>query len=270
MSEMTDADTRSSELNNTGYEIFIAFLSVLSIVNIVLLVAIDDPNLTSVLRAMNLLFSVIFLGDFTFRLLTAESKSRYFFREFGWADLLASLPVEQAKILRVFRLFRVVRLLRASGTKNIARSLIKDRAGSALYLLLIMGILVLEFGSLAVLRIEQNAVDANITTGSDAIWYVLVTISTVGYGDQFPVTNAGRLLGAFIIVIGVGIFGTFTGYLANFFLSPSKKAAAETPPEDVDVRSKVAELRSLIGQQQSEQQAAIDEIEGLLSAEGGR
>jgi hypothetical protein len=70
-----------------------------------------------------------------------------------------------------------------------------------------------------------------------------VTISTVGYGDRFPVTNAGRFLGAFIIVIGVGIFGTFTGYLANFFLSPSKKsAAAETPPEDVDVRSKVADL----------------------------
>ena len=131
-----------------------------------------------------------------------------------------------------------------------------------------MGILVLEFGSLAVLQIEQDADGANITTGSDAIWYVLVTISTVGYGDRFPVTNSGRLLGAFIIVIGVGIFGTFTGYLANFFLSPSTKtAAAETPPEDVDVRSKVAELRTLMVQQQSQQQAAMEEIEGLLSSD---
>jgi voltage-gated potassium channel len=265
---MTDADDRSGELNSTGYEIFIALLSILSIVNIVLLIAIDDPNLTSVLHAMNVVFSVVFLGDFTLRLLKAGSKSRYFFREFGWADLLASLPFEQAKILRVFRLLRVVRLLRASGTRNIARSLIRDRAGSALYLLLIMGILVLEFGSLAVLQIEQNAAEANITTGSDAIWYVLVTISTVGYGDQFPVTNAGRFLGAFIIVIGVGIFGTFTGYLANFFLSPSRKTAApETPSADVDVRSKVAELRGLIARQQSQQQAAMDEIEELLSSE---
>jgi Ion transport protein len=106
VSEMTDADTRSSELNNTGYEIFVAVLSILSIVNIVLLVAIEDSNLVSVLRAMNVLFSVVFLGDFTFRLLTAESKSRYFFREFGWADLLASLPVQQLKILRIFRLVR--------------------------------------------------------------------------------------------------------------------------------------------------------------------
>ena len=202
--------------------------------------------------------------------LTADSKSRYFFREFGWADLLASLPFEQLKILRVFRVLRVFRLLRAYGAKNIARSLVKDRAGSALYVLLLMGILVLEFGSLAILRLEQDAAGANITTGSDAIWYVIVTISTVGYGDQFPVTNRGRLFGALIIVIGVGIFGTFTGYLANFFLTPPKKATvAETPADaEVDVRSKVAELRELIAHQQAQQQAAMDEIERLLAPDG--
>jgi voltage-gated potassium channel len=262
---MADADTHGNELKNTGYEIFIAILSILSIVNIVLLYVIEDRNLDTVLYVMNVLFSVIFLADFTFRLLTADSKSRFFFREFGWADLLASLPFPQLRILRLFRVLRVVRLLRAYGAKNIARSLVKDRAGSALYVLLLMGILVLEFGSLAILRLEQRQPGANITTGSDAVWYVMVTISTVGYGDHFPVTNRGRLFGALIIVIGVGIFGTFTGYLANFFLSPAKKAAAPEPSEDVDVRSKVAELRELIAQQQAQQQAAMDEIEGLLT-----
>ena len=135
---------------------------------------------------MNVLLSVIFLADFTYRLLTAESKSRYFFRQFGWADLLASLPFEQVKILRVFRLVRVFRLLREYGVKNIARSLVKDRAGSALLTLLLMGILVLEFGSLEILNIEQYAAGANITTGSDAIWYVIVTISTVGLRRPIP------------------------------------------------------------------------------------
>ena len=83
----------------------------------------------------------------------------------GWADLLASLPFEQSKILRVFRLVRVFRLLRDYGVKNIGRSLVRDRAGSALFTLLLMGILVLEFGSLEILNIEQYAPDANITTG---------------------------------------------------------------------------------------------------------
>ena len=60
----------------------------------------------------------------------------------------------------------------------------------------------------------------------------MVTISTVGYGDRFPVTNDGRLVGTLIIVIGVGIFGTFTGYLANLFLAPKKSKHSAA---DIDV-----------------------------------
>ena len=130
------------------------------------------------------------------------------------------------KILRVFRLVRVFRLLRAYGIKNIAGSLLHDRAGSALLTLLLMGILVMEFGSLAILDVEQDAPGANITTASDALWYNIVTISTVGYGDRYPVTNEGRVIGSLIIIVGVGIFGTFTGYLANLFLAPRKSSAA--------------------------------------------
>ena len=130
------------------------------------------------------------------------------------------------KVLRVFRVVRVFGLLRVYGIKNVGRSLLHDRAGSALLTLLLMGILVLEFGSLEILHIEQDAPGANITTASDALWYNIVTISTVGYGDRYPVTNNGRIVGSLIIIIGVGIFGTFTGYLANLFLTPSKKRAA--------------------------------------------
>ncbi len=257
---MAIADAHGNELKHAGYEIFVGILSVLSIVNIVLLYAVEDPNLDSVLRVMNILLSAIFLADFTYRLLTAESKSRYFFRQFGWADLLASLPFEQVKILRVFRLVRVFRLLREYGVKNITRSLVEDRAGSALLTLLLMGILLLEFGSLEILNIEQYATGANITTGSDAIWYVIVTISTVGYGDQYPVTSSGRLFGALIIIIGVGIFGTFTGYLANLFLAPAKEPVEEASSPALDPRSKMSRLRELMAQQQ----AAMDEIRPSL------
>jgi voltage-gated potassium channel len=157
----------------------------------------------------------------------------------------------------------VFRLLREHGVKKIVRSLVKDRAGSALLTLLLMGILVLEFGSLAVLNIEQYARGANITTGADAIWYVLVTISTVGYGDRFPVTNSGRVAGAVIIMIGVGIFGTFTGYLANVFLTPPEPEAAPQPLAPVnDSRRRIEQLRTLV----AEQRAALDEIEALLAA----
>ena len=229
---MTTAEEPKKERKmNLGYEIFVGVLSILSIVNIFLGWLIPDPDLTGVINIMNGLFSIIFLGDFTFRILTAPSKSKYFFRDFGWADLFASLPFPQAKVLRVFRLFRVYRLMKNVGPKKIVDTLVKDRAGSALYVLLLMGIFVLEFGALAILKAEKTNPDANIKTASDAVWYVLVTISTVGYGDRFPTTGIGRVYGAIIILVGVGIFGTFTGFLANFFLSPAKKEEEEPASE---------------------------------------
>ena len=218
-----------SELKNTAYEIFIGALSILSILNLVLVYAVSgDSALELVLSVMNALFSAIFLGDFIYRISTAPKASRYFFRGFGWADLLASLPFPQFKILRLFRLLRVFRLLRELGPRTVWTTLIHDRANSALMTLLLMGVLVLQFGSITILYVEEDADGANITTASDALWYTIVTISTVGYGDQYPVTNVGRMIGTLIIVVGVGIFGTFTGYLANLFLGPGKGTAEAT------------------------------------------
>jgi hypothetical protein len=224
-----------SELKNISYEIFIGVLSVLSIVNLVMLYVMHGSEaMQFILYVMNALFSAIFLGDFIYRMVTAPSASHYFFRGFGWADLLASLWFPQLKVLRVFRLLRVARLMREVGPRKLWNTLIHDRANSALMTLLLMGILVLQFGSISILFVEEGADGANITSASDALWYTVVTISTVGYGDQYPVTNAGRMIGTLIIVVGVGIFGTFTGYLANLFLGPSKDAQVEKSEPETD------------------------------------
>jgi voltage-gated potassium channel len=201
---------------------------------------------------MNALLSGIFMIDFSYRLLTASSKSEYFFHQFGWADLLASLPFPHVKILRSFRLVRVVRLLREFGIRKIGRSVLVDLAGSALLTLLLMGILVLEFGSVSVLKAELQSPDANIKTASDALWYTLVTIATVGYGDRYPTTNSGRLIGSLIMLIGVGIFGTFTGYLANLFLSPAKKknTVEQRQPGHDDEHTSLEEFKLLLDEQE--------------------
>ena len=258
---MAANDLSQTELGNTGYEIFIGALSVLSIVNIVLLELLKDPATDAVVWTVNGLLTLVFIVDFLVRLRRAPSRSTYFLREFGWADLLASLPFPQAKIFRVFRLIRVVRLLRQYGVRNIGRSLIKDRAGSALLTLLLIGVLVLEFGSLMMLILERNAPDANIRTASDAIWYVIVTMSTVGYGDRYPVSNPGRELGTFIIVVGVGIFGTLTGYLANLFLEPRPEdLTVDEPTIPEDARQQLQQLKELMEQQQ----AAVTRLELVI------
>jgi voltage-gated potassium channel len=212
------------ELKSTHYELFIILVTALSLVNLVLgYIFRSDGDLRQVLLMMNGLLSLILFIDFAFRFLTARSRSRYFWRRFGWADLLASIPAPELFVLRIFRLVRVIRLLRRRGVQTVSQDLDEQLPGSALLTMLFLGVLVLEFGSLQILAFEQDAPGANITTASDALWYTISTVATVGYGDEYPVTQAGRLCGAIIIIIGVGIFGTFTGYLANAFLSPRRR-----------------------------------------------
>lgn len=266
---MAEKEPARGELKDTGYEIFIAALSVISIMNMVLAVAIQSEAMTAVLLVIDAILSVVLLGDFLYRLSTAQSRSGYFFRGFGWADLLASLPFAQLKFLRIFRLMRVYRLMRETGARRVVVSLVRDRAGSALLSLLLVAVLVLEFGSLAVLRAEENAEGANITTASDAIWYLIVTMSTVGYGDQYPVTTTGRVIGSVVIVIGVGIFGTLTGFLANAFLAETEPTENDadagggtdtygSPALDPDVTAELRELRE-------QHRVALERIDRLLS-----
>lgn len=252
------AEQAGKQLKNPGYEIFMALLSLLSLVNIVLYLMIDDQAMRYVVDVMTFVLTIAFAVDFLYRLKTAPDRRRYFLREFGWADMLASIPLAETNVLRLFRLIKVYRLLRDYGLRNIGRSLWRDRAGSALLMLLFVGILMMEFGSLLLLSLEADVPDANITTASDALWYVIVTMATVGYGDQYPITNPGRVVGTVIIVVGVGIFGTLTGYLANLFLSP--RPAKDDGPEP-DLQARLVALKDLAARQQE----AIVELEALLT-----
>ena len=89
-----------------------------------------------------------------------------------------------------------------------------------LYIVIFCVMLVIECGAVLVLMAERSAPDANIQTASDAMWWVYVTITTVGYGDRFPVTSAGRMVGVLVMTTGVGLFGTLAGFIANKLLEP--------------------------------------------------
>jgi hypothetical protein len=261
--------TAPTELKNIGYEMFIGALSILSIFNLVLSMVLPQASsIQYVVLVMNGFFMPIFLGDFIYRLFTAPSKSGYFFRNFGWADLLSSLPLAQTKILRVFRLWRVIRLTRNFGIRNLVREFLRDRAGNALLTVVFLVFCVLEFGSIAVLKAESSSADANITNASSALWWTYVTITTVGYGDRYPVTNAGRLVGIFVMTAGVGLFGTLSGFLANTFLSPAKKKEPEMPePGSTDPKARIAELQYLLANQEqamSDLKAKLEELSKIL------
>lgn len=233
----------------TPFDLFMIAVTLLSLVNLILYVFIRNDTLILAITIIDVILSTLFLGDFIRLFTKAQNKKQYFFKEYGWADLIASVPFPQFNILRIFRLIKAYGIVRRAGWDNIRKSLVQDRASSAIFIVLFTIILLLEFGSVGILAIETRDPGANIKTASDALWWVYVTITTVGYGDRYPVTNEGRILGAFVMLVGVGLFGVVTGYLANKFLSPREKKQASDARAEVSLESlqnEVRELRELI------------------------
>jgi hypothetical protein len=211
------------------WEIFILGVAVLSIVNIVVLILVRNPDLDQVITFMDIVLILIFLVDFLRRMHLASDRRAYVRHGYGWLDLVSIVPLLRiARLVRIAKVSRLVR--RMGGPMATARVFFKDRAAAGLYIVLLLALVVMEFGSVAVLWAERVSPEANITTAGDALWYSIVTMSTVGYGDKYPVTDVGRLIGSVIIIIGVGVFGTLTGFLANAFIGPRSQAAADEGP----------------------------------------
>ncbi len=215
-------------LLSPAWEVFILGVSVLSVLNLLLVGLFRNPHLDQVFIIMDSLLTVVFLLDLSRRLMVAEDRRCYLTQGSGWVDVIAAFPV--LRILRVLRIVRMVRVMQRLGGLRAFTAFFSNRAAGGLLSVLLVAIFVLEFGSLAILTVEDGAPNSNIHTASDAMWYLLVTMSTVGYGDLYPVTGSGRLIGSLIIIVGVGVFGTLTGFLANAFLAPSQAVAAVGPP----------------------------------------
>ena len=108
---------------------------------------------------------------------------------------------------------------------------------------MLVSFLLVVFSSIAILQFETTA-DANIKTANDALWWAFVTITTVGYGDRYPVTPEGRIVAAVLMTAGVGLFGTFSGFVASWFLAPKTKLEeSETRQLSEEIRALRRELR---------------------------
>lgn len=184
---------------------------------------------------------VLFLADFLFTLYRSENRWRYFTR-WGWLDLLSSVPaVDLFRLGRAARILRILRVLRGiRSAKILAEFLLRRRAEGAFLAASLVSILLTVISSIAILHFE-TVPEANIKSAEDALWWSVVTITTVGYGDRFPVTSEGRILAAALMTAGVGLFGAFSGFVAAWFLKPGGDHATE----EIDaLRDEVHRLRS--------------------------
>jgi len=247
-------------------------LSLLAIVNIILLILpFVNSDTKAVITAIDGFLTIFFLFDFSYRFFTVESKSHYFIKNWGWADLLASIPFYWLRIFRIFRTVCIYNLLQNYGTKRVVTEFRNNRAQFAVYIVILAVILVLEIGASLILIFESQSPKGNIKTAGDALWWGYVTITTVGYGDFYPVTFGGRLVGVAVMATGISIFSVFTAFIANSFLSPRKKKKEVAVSKTEDPKTKLAEIKRMLDEEEKVHadfkariEERIEEMEGML------
>lgn len=169
---------------------------------------------------------VIFFIDFLHRFFTAKSKQEYM--RWGWIDLISSIPMNAFALGRVFRILQLLRVLRAvREVRWVSHFFLKNKVKSAFTSAAIFAFLTIVFSAVAILQVEQDAPGHNINNAEDALWWAYVTITTVGYGDKYPVTTEGRMIAAALMSVGVGLFGTFTAYVASWFVEKKEEEKEE-------------------------------------------
>jgi len=212
----------------TAYDLVIGILAIFSLL---LLIPIFFGNLSSedrtVLIYLEDALCVVFLFDFFRSLRLAQDKWAYFLKGGGWLDLLGGIPYYPFAIFRVARLFRIVRQLRRTTGGEFRRIFTRQLAQSTMLLTLVVALLLVFTISWLVLLAEQGAPNANIKTYHEAVWWAFVTITTVGYGDYYPVTGWGQFMAVILMFFGLGIIGVLSSYLASTFISRQRRRAAK-------------------------------------------
>jgi voltage-gated potassium channel len=198
-------------------------------------------------RTINLLAWAIFIIDYVVRLALAERRLHY------WSHHLLDLAVIALPLLRPMRLLRLVMLLKAvnrTATTSLRGRIAVYVAGGTSLLLFC--------GALAVLDAERGHPGANIQDFGDAAWWAVVTVSTVGYGDHYPVTTEGRAVALGLMLGGIALLGVVTASIASWLIDRVQEAetAAEaaTRADVAALALQVAELHRILAAMRTAQQ----------------
>jgi len=235
-----------TEKKSIIYDLFILFLSLLTIAFLAMesLFHLTQEQRTILFYA-DTGICVVFILDFIKNCIRAENLLS--FLKWGWIDLISSIPT--IGILRLGRFVRIIRILKVlrgfRSLKKIVQFVMSNRFQSTSVGLIIVVFSFILFSSLAILQFEISP-DSNIKTANDAVWWATITLSTVGYGDRYPMTVEGRVLAVFLMFVGIGLFGTAAGMISSWFVSGQDQSKESDEKIDALIKEVQALKETLI------------------------
>ena len=205
------------------FNFFIQFLIFVSIVNFSILTL---PNLSiktqEIINGLEIFCVSVFTVEYLLRIYSASSRVKFFFSFFGLIDLIAILPFYltlgmDLKSLRAIRLFRILRLFKFLRYGNIMEKIKKsfNSIKRELFLFTLATLMLLYFSSIGIYYFENEAQPEVFASIFDAMWWSVATLTTVGYGDVYPITSGGKIFASVIVFIGLGLVAIPTGLIAS-------------------------------------------------------
>ena len=188
----------------------------------------------SSLQAVEAAMTVVFAAEFAIRVFATRDRGRYL--RGHWIDLVALVPVVRG--VRVLRLLRLLRLIRAfSGIFRATQHFERLARHRGLAGLFTAWLAVMVICSIFLYTAEVGVNEA-VESPLDALWWGIVTLTTVGYGDVYPVTGEGRIAASILMLLGIGLFSAITATITSFML-----ATADSAPASVRLR-RLAQLHA--------------------------
>ena len=236
-------ETEDNELVDRIVAVFLMILILLNAAA-VMLETVDELNerFKAVFNALEMVSVAIFTAEYILRLWIAPldaryakpfwGRLRYAFTPMAVIDLLAVLPaflpllfpvdLRILRFLRIFRLFRLFKLSRYVESLNTLDDVVRSKKEELVVTILMISILLLVSSSL-IYVVESEAQPDKFPSIPAAMWWGVATLTTVGYGDIYPVTALGKILSGFIAFLGIGVFALPTGILASGFAEEIRK-----------------------------------------------
>ena len=178
-----------------------------------------SEDIQQIVDSADHLLCLFFFADFLKQLIQAKG-ARLAYMKYGWIDLLSSIPIIPGAALgRVFRILRILKVLRqVSKLSDITEGLFRNPTAGAFAVTLVVAVSTIFMSAFLVLEAESNVVGARIKNAGDALWWAVTTVTTVGYGDVYPITTAGRYVGVLTMFVGISVAGSLTAAMASLLI----------------------------------------------------